>query len=105
MTSIADQLRAARKFIETPDKWCKGALGMDHGGKPLKSYELGRADRLCGIGACRKTAFSLPISMLRRALPAGFKAIDVYNDAPTTTHADILALFDRAIELAEKEEK
>lgn len=30
-------------------------------------------------------------------LPAGWDAIHLYNDDPSTTHADVLALFDAAI--------
>lgn len=30
-------------------------------------------------------------------LPSGFDYVSVFNDSPSTTHADVLALFDRAI--------
>lgn len=38
---------------------------------------------------------------LERQLPDGFCDIETYNDHSATTHADIMALFDRAIEAAE----
>lgn len=40
---------------------------------------------------------------LAMALPFGAKSVPDFNDANTTTHADILALFDRAIEQRRKE--
>ncbi len=38
------------------------------------------------------------LDALKEHLPAGFDSIADFNDEPSTTHADILALFDRAIE-------
>jgi hypothetical protein len=37
------------------------------------------------------------VAQLGRQLPPGWHRVADYNDASTTTHADILALFDRAI--------
>jgi hypothetical protein len=91
MKQTADDLRAARAEIAEPGLWCKNA------------YEDG--ERCCAIRAlelatCRLLgwpAFYRARQALRRALPEGFSSVIAYNDAPTTTHADILALFDRAI--------
>lgn len=40
--------------------------------------------------------------LLEKSLPNGFLTIPGYNDAENTTKDDVLALFDRAIELAKK---
>ena len=40
---------------------------------------------------------------VRAHLPADFVSLTSFNDNPTTTHADIIALIDRAIATEEKE--
>lgn len=43
------------------------------------------------------------IPYLRKALPTKWgESIMRFNDAPSTTHADVLEVYDRAIELASK---
>ena len=83
-------LRLARHKIRTPDRWCRGALARAGSGRPLTS-ESANAVSFCAAGAL----FSV----------VGYfytgEIIPVFNDAPTTTHADILRLYDKAIELAE----
>lgn len=90
--SVADDLKAARALIDTEEKWLQGRY-------------RDRKGRLCAIGAvqdavgldyervgdCRKA--------LGAALPVGKQTLNaaLYNDDPNTTHADVLALFDRAI--------
>jgi hypothetical protein len=64
--------------------------------------------RHCAVTAVSSTVFhdrrlALPVVMrLADCLPPGWTFVQDYNDAPSTTHADILSLFDRAI--AELEE-
>ena len=45
------------------------------------------------------------VACLHEALPVPWRDIISYNDHPTTTKADILALYDRAIDLALKDER
>lgn len=87
----ADDLRAARAAIAAPGLWCKNAY--EDGGRCC-------AIRALEVATCRllgDAAFWRARQALRHALPEGFLSVIAYNDAPTTTHADILALFDRAI--------
>lgn len=42
------------------------------------------------------------IRLLRAALPGGFSQVSFYNDAPKRTQAEIVALFDHAINIAEE---
>ena len=95
MTTVRDNLIAARKLIEREDKWGKG------------EYEY--QGFMCAIGAIAAVQCGSPGSAersedgkaLASALPDDMEKhtfyVTIYNDAPETTHADILALFDRAI--------
>ena len=98
MTSIAQVLRDARALIDTPDKWVKGYNERD--------------GCMCVLGAIAKVLRSRNVipdweysesAEMAKFLPAGFRQIDDFNDHPTTTHADVMALFDRAIAAAELE--
>lgn len=97
--SIKENLIAAKALIDTPEKWIK--------------YDLRNDDRtcFCAIGAVEKAINLDPIdgdlfnSPEVMALAASlvepsdtWTDLSFYNDRETTTHADIMALFDRAIE-------
>lgn len=88
MPTIRENLIAAKALIDTPEKWGKGSL------EP-------RPGCYCALGALWEVGENSPLTpergVLRKYLPAGFHNIPGYNDHPDTTHADIMALFDRAI--------
>jgi hypothetical protein len=89
VSSVVEALLKARVFIETD--WCKG---FGHGGQ------------VCAIDALWRVApFANGVTYLQKALPEPWLAVMAYNDDPTTTQADILALYDRAIDLALKAEQ
>lgn len=100
--SVREDLIAAKALIDTPEKWIKGQYA-DH-------------DCLCALGAARMAFFGSlsghnrradgwsgdhnPVAMaLDNALIDKWAAesVEHFNDHPDTTHADIMALFDRAI--------
>lgn len=96
MTSdqVADDLVKARGLIDTPEKWAKSA------GDGRTCW--------CASTACKAVAreggfnvdflrWQLAVAALEEALPDPFEDLPEFNDAPSTSHADILALFDRAI--------
>ncbi len=96
---VHDVLVAARALIAAPERWCKGAVARTQGGLPTTPCDP-RAVAWCANGACICVA---PNDRLRwKALDAlqesSFRPVPSANDAPSTTHADILALFDKAIE-------
>lgn len=102
--TAADQLRAAKALIDSPEKWIKGRFAVDKLGLTT-SYDDPRATCFCAVGACRRYCFR---GDLDEALPESFVALGKkaspvveFNDHPDTTHADVMALFDRAIALAE----
>ncbi len=85
-------LTEARALIERPENWCKNAL-----------YENGAR---CVLGALYNTqsdnsdGWNMPIgayNAINSAVPGAFLSIPHFNNDPSTTHADVLALFDRAI--------
>lgn len=96
--TLQSDLIAARALIDTPQKWAK--------------HSFGRANEpMCALGACEVAGNAhwrdLETSRaLRLALPEGDwtqfgdNLVAAFNDDPRTTHADILALFDRAIKAA-----
>lgn len=93
---LAEDLIAAKALIDTPEKWGKGS--------PRRP-----AGCLCAMDALTKgvyrrfgfNRFSAAESVLKANLKRGAKHIAQFNDWPSTTHADIMALFDRAIAAAE----
>jgi len=103
-TTLRDDLIAARALIDTPEKWRKGEAA--YWSAPF-----------CALGACSHVASGGNVfeprrmngmrRALRMSLPdgPGEEEFDFpttrFNDDPDTTHADVLALFDRAIASAE----
>ena len=100
-------LQSARELIAAPQHWTKGSY---------RRYRRTGQRAYCVLGAIheslwaddytpeRYAAIKTPaIASLYMAIPKDFMGgLPEYNDARRTTHADILALFDRAIELARK---
>jgi hypothetical protein len=102
--AAAEQLRRARERIATPERWFKG-IWSAHGYAGIWDsseclcvdaaliYASGKNDGPIAPGA------SLCLSLAARA--RGFETASKLNDDPRTTHADVLALLDEAIALAE----
>ena len=91
MTPV-ELLRATDARLRSPRQWRKG--GDTTGG------------RVCLVNALseEEQEGQSAYEFLGRALPAGFISCTDYNDAPSTTFADIKALLHRAIALAEAEQ-
>ena len=100
--ALRDDLIAAKKLIEHPENWMQGDYTNWYG-------------CLCALGACRLALYGSverkgrahngdenPLAFaLKESLPAGdWRTVDEFNDHPDTTHADVMALFDRAIAAA-----
>ena len=99
MSKVRENLIAARALIDTPEKWGKGGYVS---ATPNVCF--------CAVGAlananCWSFAevwHERAIDVLYDKLPPNSGGLTVYNDHPDTTHADIMALFDRAIAAAEQ---
>jgi hypothetical protein len=106
----SEVLRAAKALIDTPEKWQKvGSFGTPgtNGCALMAVWEARDAAGLCNfargefaLARCAGYDVSETFADLVRAREYIYK----YNDALTTTHADIMALFDRAIAAQELEE-
>ena len=93
-------LIAARALIATPEAWIQGRFAQDANGVPVGPFDEW-ACKFCTVGAIT-CASGEPLtetraSILRAHLPKPFDNLVNFNDHPDTTHADVLALFDRAI--------
>lgn len=105
-------LKKAKALLETKG-WTKGHLAEDKDGVPTHSLST-RATCFCAIGAIERACGREPfnalavgpaIDALTDVLPSSYAEPADYNDAPRRTKAQVLALFDRAIKLAEELEK
>ena len=114
--SAVELLRYGAAFIR--DKgYTKGTLARDQHGTAV-SAESSQATCYCTLGAVDAARFKRSASwvwvceakhLLLRSLPVmsygTLSPIAEFNDFPDTTVKDVLALYDRAIALAEKEEQ
>lgn len=98
-------LTSARAKIE--QGWCQGSLARNADGKRT-GERASDAICWCAIGACWANADTSNLAaceVIRQATDklsdaVGARAINIWNDSPTRTKAEVLAAFDRAIELA-----
>lgn len=107
-----DTLKKARELISDPKRWNQGAYAIDESGEGLRRNGACGLDAVawCAIGAIAKVVGQWSIMDPRIKKPWEALELDAkvtgdvtgYNDDATTTHADILALFDRTIASLEK---
>jgi hypothetical protein len=102
--TVKELLIAARSIIDTPEKWTKGAVSRDRSGSSLFRVEGGV--KWCMLGAVELAIkptntreifiFEDAVSQLNKVL--GSDSVSEFNDRDTTTHEDVLRVFDKAIE-------
>lgn len=94
-------LQRARAVLTPDGAWTQGWFAKDKEGKTVTS-DSKYATCFCAIGAlervCESDELYTAAHALRPFLPPEASGVPGYNDRPTTTQQDILALFDRAIE-------
>lgn len=99
-----DVLRAMKARLSTPAKWARGVAARDkHGIRCRAEHE--RAVCWCLLGALGLSGAQGPDRLgaaliLHSVLPDGSNTIPQFNDSKKTTHADVLAVLDKAIEKA-----
>lgn len=99
--TVLRDLIAARALIDAPEKWTQCGLFEQNGcfcvmGATAKAI-TGNPRRVGGYRV-EVTAMTL-----KKSLTGDWPHLAAFNDHPSTTHADIMALFDRAIEVRRKE--
>lgn len=99
-------LKDARQLLADPKHWSKGAYARTQYGLLSIAVSSPKAACFCLIGAIKRvggTEQSDEVYCLASiiaptvVLPNAVDVID-FNDATSTTHADVLALLDKAIE-------
>lgn len=97
--TVVDVLVAARKLIEKPENWTTCVLSRDVDGAPVSAFAT-RAFCWCSIGAIIRAEGrgheSGACTLLAKAI--GTDDITEFNDSHA--HPEVLAAFDKAIELA-----
>ncbi|MDB5542846.1 MAG: hypothetical protein JWQ89_4573 [Devosia sp.] len=102
-------LRAVRARLATPDKWTKGALARKADGNAVNPHDQ---DAVCW---CLSGAMLVEAEELGEGSISGFENVIyrttheitgsfdyvLWQDRDNRTHAEVLALIDRAIQLAE----
>ena len=98
MASVKENLIAAKALIDTPAKWVRGDYRDTVTGCMCA---IGSVARAMELSPGKVEASTFEGKALALALPEGWErdtvAIVEFNDDPTTTHADVMAMFDRAI--------
>ena len=102
-------LESARDILSNPTAWTQRVEALDDRGHECSPYD-NHACRYCASGAIKLACLELPegtaeacIDWLNSVVLPDYSPEDVlseWNDEPTTTHAMILAFFNRAITLA-----
>lgn len=100
MSLIREILVDARKAIEDPEHWTQGACARDAQGNEVDETSRFAAS-WCAVGATYKALRAARQDMATQLIDALSRAcnasISEYND--THTHEEVLAMFDKAIEL------
>ena len=110
MTELLKNLRAVRAQIATQDRWTKGTFSRDQRGnytKPISRTAtcwclLGAIEAVEPVSAKNTWEITGALHNQLENLGDGF-CLAIFNDDPATTHADIIALIDRAIASEERE--
>jgi hypothetical protein len=89
---VVKVLTEAKKHIDAPEKWCKN---MMHSNNEQKSCAIGAIHKVIGHDT---PLWNLALDALGKAIP-GDPWPPNYNDLPSTTHADVMSAYDRAIEM------
>lgn len=105
MNSVHSTLLAVRELIAVPERWVKGDWARSASGRDV-FWGSEKAVCWCIRGAVNLVEQYSPSNSYRAqeklALMATGKselmALAEWNDAPQRTHADVLALLDRALE-------
>jgi len=102
-------LQAARRLLADPAVWVQGTAAVDEQGRPVPFDDPG-ACAFCAVAAVARAAALIGATPdveedATEALEAAAallhgQAPQVFNDAPGTSHGEVLELLDVAVEVA-----
>lgn len=99
----SEVLRAAKALIDTPEKWCQNhsVVGIGDARRMCAGYAVVEVE---GASGCKYESLTY---LSRIVAPDGvrFAPISNWNDVPERTHAEVMTAFDKAIALAESENR
>jgi hypothetical protein len=101
-------LKKARKLLSERSAWTHGYLARDRYGSPVNPHHESAISWCCfgAIDKCRGEHVRLnEIERIFRLAAKARDGIVEFNDNPNRTHEQIIVAFDKAIKLAEAEEK
>lgn len=112
MSQLLDDLKAVRELLSVPERWTKGEHARTNTGCPVPINSR-RAKCWCLEGATARAVKSderfnntwgCLLDMFRQDHPDAkiIGGIIEWNDADDRTHADVLALLDKAIAAEER---
>lgn len=97
-------LKKVRALLSNPDRWTKGEMARNMFGAPIDPAGP-NVTCWCIMGAVHHETNDDPFLagsayQIVRAQLQG-RSVSEFNDDPTTTHADIMAILDKAIKSSE----
>lgn len=102
--SAVETLRKARALLTPEGAWGQKFMAVDSMGLAV-DLDGPAAVCWCSLGALERAARAQYVAKAREwlleAIGGGVRSLAGWNDRPERTHAEVLAAFDRAIELAE----
>jgi rhodanese-related sulfurtransferase len=101
VSAVADKLREARALIERG--WTQEAYSRSDDGRDAL-FSDAEAVCWCAVGAMAEVGLASLCEMYFRRVIDWPGGIISWNDAPERTQAEVLAAFDKAIELAEDDQ-
>lgn len=95
--------KTVAELLRDPKRWCKGHYAVDAGGDTC-AVDDPKAAKWCLVGACERVYgrlhCGLAVGKLRNALNCatigGGSSPACFNDLPTTTYEDIMAVVEKA---------
>ena len=104
MNATLEILKKARELISDPSRWTQGTYARNSNGSQ-EFIMSPAAVCFCTIGAVRRVcgdkSYGHALFSLAARLPDPPLELSDFNDAPNRTHAEVLALFDKAIKAEE----
>jgi len=114
MNSI-ELLTQTKSLIANPDNWIKKKNAISAKGREVKP-DSNRACKFCVLGAFDRVSIlnNVSYSITKDAIyrlenevkqVSDFRCVHWYNDAPKTTHSDVIAILDNAIQTLSGEQQ